>query len=61
MVREDFKSIEHETDIWHFAKCIKKKLTKIGKKHAAIKKWVKDIVIIPGSAARNAMETATYY
>ena len=44
MVREDFKSIEHETDIWHFAKCIKKKLKKLGKKHPAIKEWEKDIV-----------------
>lgn len=43
MMREDFKGIEHEYDIWHFAKSIKKKLTKLAKKFPELKPWFKNI------------------
>ena len=44
MIREDFKHIEHESDVWHFAKSIKKKLVKISKKHPELKPWIRSIV-----------------
>ncbi|XP_070203010.1 uncharacterized protein [Littorina saxatilis] len=41
-----YPALSHSHDIWHAAKNLSKKLTKLGslRKHAALQKWTKDIV-----------------
>ena len=44
MVRENFKTIVHCLDIWHKARLLKKKLTKLAKKHSELTKWIPKLV-----------------
>ena len=46
MMRDQYPNIMHQFDIWHFAKSLKKKLLKLGKKKdkKEINDWIKSII-----------------
>ncbi|XP_070205259.1 uncharacterized protein [Littorina saxatilis] len=46
VMKGTYPALSHSHDIWHAAKNLSKKLTKLGslRKHAALQKWTKDIV-----------------
>lgn len=45
-IREERKDIEHQFDVWHMSKNIKKKLTKVAKKKCSseLQQWIKSII-----------------
>ncbi|XP_053546294.1 uncharacterized protein LOC128638386 [Bombina bombina] len=45
IIREDYKNINHQFDIWHYTKSLKKKIHSVGKKKkcAELTKWVPSI------------------
>lgn len=44
MMRENYPSIYHAYDIWHMAKSLRKKLSKISKKHPKIGRWTNQLI-----------------
>ena len=44
LIEDDYPQIRHSFDIWHFGKCLRKRILKICKKHEKVKYWENAII-----------------